>query len=169
MPCIQRSPEKGCKAQTIDAPYCRSADWWRSSDYQLENEPFLSRCTQRKRRARTLKAGKQWSVVILSSGTEKKTPSPKLVEEFYRLAQQWENETSFHSSLGEIFTHEAYQRIMAMGRDALPLILSELRRRPGHWFYALEKIVGQDMAVGSRTFAAARGAWLEWGYKNNYI
>jgi hypothetical protein len=97
------------------------------------------------------------------------TTDAKLKAEFDSLVKQWQQETSFHSSLGEIFTHEAYQRIMAMGRDALPLILSELRRKPGHWFYALEKIAGDDKAVGAKNFAAARAAWLEWGYKNNYI
>jgi hypothetical protein len=92
-----------------------------------------------------------------------------LAIEFPKLVKQWEDETSFHSSLGEIFTNEAYQRIMAMGRDALPMILSELRKKPGHWFYALEKIVGKDVAEGAKNYAEARAMWLEWGYKNNYI
>jgi len=90
-------------------------------------------------------------------------------KEFHLLVKQWEHETSFHSSLGEIFTNDAYQRIMARGDEALPLILTELRRKPGHWFYALEKIVGRDVAASAKNFAEARALWLEWGYNNNYI
>jgi hypothetical protein len=93
----------------------------------------------------------------------------QLGSKFHMLAQQWVNETSFHSSLGEIFTNDAYQRIMAMGRDALPFIFSDLQKKPRHWFYALEKIIGFDVAQGAKSFAEARAAWLEWGYKNNYI
>lgn len=93
----------------------------------------------------------------------------KLKMEFDSLVKKWKDETFFQSSLGEIFTNEAYQRIMAMGRDALPMILSELQKKPGHWFYALEKIVGHDVASGTENFADARSAWLEWGYKNNFI
>jgi hypothetical protein len=76
--------------------------------------------------------------------------------EFHVLAKQWEDETSFHSSL-------------AMGRDALPWIFSELQRKPRHWFYALEKIVGYDVAADAKNFAEARAAWLEWGNNNDYI
>jgi predicted HTH domain antitoxin len=95
--------------------------------------------------------------------------SEELGKEFERLAKQWKEETSLHSSLGEIFTNDAYQRIMAMGHEALPLILSDLQKTPAHWFYALEKIVGRDMAGGADTFDDARAAWLEWGHKSNYI
>jgi hypothetical protein len=90
-------------------------------------------------------------------------------EEFPKLVKQWEDETSFHSSLGEKFTNEAYQRIMARGDEALPFILSDLQRNRRHWFYALEKIVGRDIASGAKNYAEARAAWLEWGYKNNHI
>lgn len=92
-----------------------------------------------------------------------------LESEFHSLVTQWESETSFHSSLSEKFTHEAYQRIMAMGRDALPFIFADLQHNPRHWFYALEKILGRDVAKGTHSFASARAAWLEWGYKNNCI
>ena len=97
------------------------------------------------------------------------TVNTDLRAEFDLLVNQWTEETAFHSSLGEIFTNEAYQSIMAMGQAALPLILSELRKKPGHWFYALEKIARSDVAEGAKNFAEARALWLEWGYTNNYI
>jgi hypothetical protein len=106
-----------------------------------------------------------------TASSEKTALTNALVEEFQSLAKKWKEKTSFHSSLGEMFTNEEYQRIMAMGRDALPLILSDLQKNPSHWFYALEKIAGRDVAAeaGAKSFVDARSAWLEWGYKNNYI
>ena len=95
----------------------------------------------------------------------------KRVMEFRSLVEQWEQETLFHSSLSLIFTHPAYQRIMAMGKPALPLILSELQKKSGQWFYALRYITGSDIAAEAeaKTFSEAREAWLEWGRNNNYI
>ena len=92
-----------------------------------------------------------------------------LAKEFYKLVEQWKKETFAFSSLGDIFTNDAYQRIMAMGDKALPLILSELEKKPEHWFYALDKIVGYDVAADAKNFAEARAIWLEWGRNNKYI
>jgi hypothetical protein len=94
-----------------------------------------------------------------------------IAEEFPKLVKQWKDETAFHSSLSKKFTNPAYVRIMAMGKPALPLILSELQKNSGHWFYALKYIAGKDVAAESnaQSFEEARAAWLEWGYKNNHI
>jgi len=92
-----------------------------------------------------------------------------LQKEFDRRVKQWEEQTSFHSSLGEIFTDESYQRIIGMGRDALPYIFSDLEHNPRHWFYALENIVGSDKAAGAKNFAEARAMWLKWGRDEYYI
>jgi len=114
----------------------------------------------------TLKANSPGRLSLANSEAKRKA---ELKKEFDRLVKQWASETSFHSSLGEVFTNDAYQRIMAMGRDALPWILAELKRKPGHWFYALEKIVGTDIPEGATTFGEARAAWLDWGRNSNYI
>jgi len=92
-----------------------------------------------------------------------------LEKEFERLVANWKRETRAQSSLGEIFTNDSYQRILGMGKDALPMILADLQKAPGHWFYALEKIVGHDVASGAKTFGEARDNWLQWGYKQNLI
>ena len=89
--------------------------------------------------------------------------------EFSLLVKTWLEETRFHSSLSKKFMHPAYQTIMAMGRDALPLILRELQRSPGHWFYALRFIVQKDIAEAAEGFDEARSLWLEWGKKHHFI
>jgi len=95
-----------------------------------------------------------------------------LAREFERRATEWKDDTLGVSSLSDIFTHPAYQRIMSMGKPALPLILQDLRRELDHWFYALEFIAGkegEDVARGTDTLEDARNAWLEWGYEHGYL
>jgi len=93
----------------------------------------------------------------------------ELDREFQKRLKEWKKDTIFVSSLSEMFMHPAYQRIMAMGKPALPLILRDLQQNSGHWFHALRYIAGEDIAAGTHTVADARAAWLEWGYKNGHI
>jgi hypothetical protein len=108
---------------------------------------------------------------VIQAGLLHAATDKELTKEFRMLVNQWEKDTEFHSSLGVKFTHPAYQRILGMGTPALPLILSELKRKPGHWFYALNYISGKDYAAeaGAQSFAEAREAWLKWGHDNGYI
>src|ERR1700687_3456708 len=92
--------------------------------------------------------------------------------EFQTLADQWKKDTLVVSSVSDMVMHPAYQRIMSMGKPALPLILEELRSELDHWFYALEFIAGtegKDVAKGVDNLEDARSAWLEWGYRHGYL
>jgi len=84
---------------------------------------------------------------------------------FNELAQEWQNATRFLSSLTDITSHPAYQRIIGMGKAAVPLVLERLRRNPDHWFWALKSITGvdpvNDEARGDLN--AMSRAWLDWG------
>lgn len=93
----------------------------------------------------------------------------ELAREFKFLAMEWKNDTRLMSSLSDMFMHPAYQRIMSMGKPALPFILGDLRHNSGHWFHALRYIVGKDIAAGTRRVSDARDAWLGWGHKNGLI
>jgi hypothetical protein len=92
-----------------------------------------------------------------------------LEAEFRALAEQWRKETFFYSSLTKQFAHPAYVRIIAMGMPAIPLVLREMQRTQDNWFYALRFMAGEDAAAGMEDFEDAKSAWLEWGYRNNYI
>jgi hypothetical protein len=92
--------------------------------------------------------------------------------EFQELSKRWRRETGHQSSLTLKFMHPSYQRIMAMGKPALPLILRNLEQKPGHWFYALRFIAGQSalgVADGSETIEEASQAWLAWGRRKGHI
>ncbi|MGH8141478.1 MAG: hypothetical protein ACREU2_03010 [Steroidobacteraceae bacterium] len=86
-------------------------------------------------------------------------------QRFRKLARIWREETLYSSVLEEKLTHPAYLEIIDLGQSAIPLILSELRSRPSHWFRAIDSIVGhpilpQDFAGG---FSDAVAAYLAWG------
>jgi len=67
-----------------------------------------------------------------------------LVQRFRDLVRQWKEATTFTSSGTEIALHPAYQQIIGMGKEAIPLILEELQRKEDHWFWARKSITGAD-------------------------
>jgi hypothetical protein len=100
------------------------------------------------------------------------TSKTELEAEFNSLVRQWREETFSYSSLTKAFSHPAYVRIMAMGKDGLEYVLRELKTSNDSWFYALKFMAGKDgegVAEGVKDSETAKSAWLEWGYKNNYI
>ena len=86
-------------------------------------------------------------------------------ERFVQLAQQWRNDTQWLSSTTDIAMHPAYQAIIGMGKEALPLILEDLRKNSGHWYWALKSISNED-PVPPRDRGAVKKmkeVWLRWG------
>ncbi len=75
------------------------------------------------------------------------------------------------SSMSKKLAHPAYQKIIALGEPAIPLILRELRDRPGFWFEALKAITRQSpVPPDERTDARqVRERWLNWGKEKRYI
>ena len=97
-------------------------------------------------------------------------PSPGMVLEaqFNELARQWYRETRMLSSVHQIVLHPAYQKIIGMGREALPLIFRELRQSRGHWLWALAMITREDHGEPGQPFREAVDSWLKWGEKMGY-
>ncbi len=95
----------------------------------------------------------------------------KLVEQFRLLAEQWRRETGMHSSISKKLSHPAYQSIIAMGPSVIPLILDELKCRPGFWFEALKLLSGEDPAanVSNNDFDSTASAWLAWGKAKGHL
>jgi len=88
---------------------------------------------------------------------------------FNTLAERWSEQTQFTSSVDEMVMHPDYQRIIGLGRQALPLLLRELQERPNHWFWALRSIAGDDPTRQGDNFDKAVNAWLQWGKAQGYI
>jgi hypothetical protein len=88
-----------------------------------------------------------------------------LAARFADLARRWREDTALLSSSTAQAAHPAYQQIIGMGPEALPLLLRELENRGGHWFWALKAITGVDPvpAEDRGRIQAMRQAWLRWG------
>jgi type I restriction enzyme M protein len=90
---------------------------------------------------------------------------------FTVLADQWKRETGMFSSMSKKIQHPAYQKIIALGESAVPLILHEMEERPGHWFAALEAITKTSPIPASARVDVSRAtaAWLRWGKEHGYV
>src|SRR5881296_4008791 len=92
-----------------------------------------------------------------------------LEEQFNELAQAWYRDTRMLSSAQQIVLHPAYQKIIGMGKEALPFIFRELKRTRGHWLWALAMITREDRAKPGENFRNAVDSWLAWGQKMGYL
>lgn len=88
---------------------------------------------------------------------------------FLQLKVTWEKETAHLSSL--ISMHPAYQQIIGMGPTAIPFILRELKNKPGHWFWALKSITGEDPVLPEHRgkIKQMTDDWLKWAKEQEYI
>ncbi len=91
-------------------------------------------------------------------------------EKFDRLAKEWKEQRGPHSSSAKLAMHPAYQKIIGMGPEVVPLILRELQTDLDSWFWALcaitdaDPVKDEDRGNGK----AMAKAWLEWGRLQGY-
>jgi hypothetical protein len=98
--------------------------------------------------------------------------SPEGVEaKFRRLVKRWKKETAHLSSAARMARHPAYQDIIGMGPQVLPLLLAELQRKPDFWFAALRAVTGEDPvpAESAGRLEETARAWLEWGRSKGHL
>lgn len=94
-----------------------------------------------------------------------------LRDRFLDLAETWRHETAYSSSLDEIVMNRAYQQIIGLGPDVIPLILRELQEKPDHWFWALKALTAADPVSEQDRGDIVRMAdvWIEWGRMVKYL
>jgi hypothetical protein len=85
-------------------------------------------------------------------------------QRFRELVRRWKEATLLLSSVTDMAMHPTYQQIIGMGREALPLLIEELRQEPDHWFWALQAITGVNPVPASDRGDVTRmtQAWLAW-------
>lgn len=93
------------------------------------------------------------------------------VAKFKRLADKWKRETSVLSDSTKIAMHPAYQEIIAMGTDVLPLIFERLLKYGEDWFCALMILTDADPVPNEYcgNIPKMRALWLEWAVKKGII
>lgn len=90
---------------------------------------------------------------------------------FRRLAEEWRRESAFLSSVAAMSSLRSYQRIIGLGPAVVPVLLRELEREPGHWFWALEAITEEDPVPPEVRGDLRRmaDAWVRWGKASGRI
>ena len=113
-----------------------------------------------------------WQIGVLENLPIKASnfTSETIERKFKILAEKWQRETAVLSIISQKVLHPAYQQIIGMGSDALPLLLRELERSPNHWFWALKAITGAN-PIHPRNRGRLKlmaQDWLEWGRDHGY-
>jgi hypothetical protein len=93
----------------------------------------------------------------------------ELEDIFNGLVEKWKKETGGYSLTVRRYAHPAYQSILTLREDVIPLILRELQQRPDWWFEALKALAKTDPTKPGDNFKDAGLAWLEWGKQRNLI
>ena len=102
--------------------------------------------------------------------TRKPKSSAHVKKKFIRLRDEWKANRGHHSDTVSLVVHPAYQKIIGMGPEVIPLLLHELATSPDRWFWALRAITEEDPvpADDRGNSAAMVRAWLEWGKEHGY-
>lgn len=101
--------------------------------------------------------------------------SDDVARRFRELADQWREETGMLSSVTKILKHPAYLEILRMAQadkaTMLPLVLRDLRDRPGLWFDLLRTVAGESPVPDEYRSdpKMVREVWLRWGLFHHYI
>lgn len=98
------------------------------------------------------------------------TPAETVGERFHRLAAAWHRDTEYLSSMDAAAGHPAYQEIIRLGPEVVPLLLRDLAENHTHWFAALKAITGAWPAPASAAgdIPKMADAWLRWAKDNGY-
>lgn len=94
----------------------------------------------------------------------------ELEKTFLELANQWRRETRGISSTNKASMHPIYQQIIGMGKAVIPLLLRELERNSGQWFWAIKAISREDPVPPEKRGQTQEMIryWLEWGKQKGY-
>lgn len=94
-----------------------------------------------------------------------------LDERFAELVSQWQERVGHLSSITQRVADPAYLDIIALGPDAVPLLLKELQRNPNHWFPALRALTKADPVKPEQRgkIKEMAGAWISWGRQHGHL
>lgn len=94
----------------------------------------------------------------------------EVIDKFHTLATEWQSEVAGMSSTAQMSQHPAYQEIINMGSQVVPLLLSELQKNPLYWLAALNTITGENPIKPEQRGRVKQmaSAWIEWGKERGY-
>ncbi|MDX1953638.1 MAG: N-6 DNA methylase, partial [Verrucomicrobiota bacterium] len=94
-----------------------------------------------------------------------------MAENVAKLLLEWERKRPKGMNIAAMTAHPIYQSIIGIGWPAVPALLAELRKKPGHWFSALSSITGANPveAKDEGKINKMAEAWIVWGKEHGYI
>jgi len=112
------------------------------------------------------------AAIISLVNVRKATPifRESVVSKFETLMAEWKATRNQLNSGTEIFIHPAYQQIIGMGTEVVPLILREMEANIDDWFWALKAITGKDPVPPAHRgrLKLMASDWLGWAMKQGY-
>jgi hypothetical protein len=90
------------------------------------------------------------------------------VQRFYSLLNIWRSDTAFFSDPDLIVAHPAFQALVELAGDIVPLAIEDLRARPSNLVWVLDDAIGEveyprDI-IGD--LVAMSNAWIDWAERN---
>ena len=112
-----------------------------------------------------------YPIMVNERVTSDEYASTIIERDFRALMAEWKQATIYQSSSSKIAEHDAYQAIIGMGKDVIPLILKEMEETPDQWFWALRAITRESpvRSADRGDIRAMTDAWLDWGRQRRYI
>lgn len=95
----------------------------------------------------------------------------QVYNKFLKLKKNWKEDTLFVSSGSVIVSNSSYREIIELGDIAIPWIIEDLKETNAHWFFALEKITGQNPIKKENIgdIDMMKEDWIEWSLKNECL
>ncbi len=103
--------------------------------------------------------------------TSKEITRSRVKFAFEEYRKKLKEQTRFSSSLSDRFENLHYQKIIALGKEVVPVLIHELETRPDHWFYALFCITHENPISDEHAgdLLAMTADWLEWWNRNKVL
>lgn len=92
-------------------------------------------------------------------------PADTVEQRLRRLEADWQVDTQFLSDARRIINHPAFQQIIGLGKEVVPLLLRDLQAQPSLWVWALPDITGENPIQPSDAgnIRKMSDAWVQWG------
>jgi hypothetical protein len=116
--------------------------------------------------------GKTVEITVDEEGKNGSEQPAGTKERFEKLAASWKGKTKYLSNVTTKILNADYQKIIGMGKDALPFILNDLADNgPNDWYWALTAItdVNPIKPEMAGNMVAMTEAWLQWGTQAGYL
>ena len=105
------------------------------------------------------------------SGAAADLDAEDVAARFAVLADQLEAESTIVSNTRRLVRQPAFIDILALGNDAIPLLLHRLETSDAQpvWLRLLGSLTSFQPGAGQETIEAAAAEWLRWGRREAYV